>query len=309
MSKLIKFYEDEYCISDSESVNPEEFESNEALSQVDKASVLSKARKMNATESGNLNMIGKVKVEEEDSKNEAEREFDEFEDEMTSNEGEEKTIYDRINERCNKRVSLVWPKGALKRIRYLLFAPLTWTQFISIPDVMVPGRQNFYPLTLFMSIFWIYLYTYVIVWFTYLLSQAWGINRSIIPLIVYPIGISIRDRKKLLDFIEVKKMFEEELPEQEISLAETFSGPIFQMTGLVGFTWLIKILLGGGTISFENANIQYQAPLLLFCVVAKYISVLFFKFRTSKKLFGFNLALYAAFTLFALIIDYYDELL
>lgn len=141
---------------------------------------------------------------------------------------------------------------------------MIWTQFISIPDVMVPGKQNFYPLTLFMSIVWIYAYTYVIVWFTYLLSDAWGINRSIIPLIAYPIGISIRDQKKLVDFIAVKKMFIEELPEQEISLAETFSGPIFQITGLVGFTWLIKILFGGESISFENANIQYQAPLLLF---------------------------------------------
>ena len=98
LGKLIKFYEEEYCISESESVNPEEFESNDALSQVDKVSMISKNKKMIATESGNLNLIGKAKAEE-DSKNEAEREFDEFEDELSSNEGEEKTIYDRINER------------------------------------------------------------------------------------------------------------------------------------------------------------------------------------------------------------------
>jgi Ca2+/Na+ antiporter len=287
-------------MSESESVNPEEFES---ISE--KASILSKARKLQATESGNIGAIARVR-EETDSKNEAEKEFDEFEDDITSNEGEEKTIYDKINERVNKKVTIAWPTTTTERIQYVLFAPLTLTQFFTIPNVMVPGRENFYPLTLFMSIVWIYLYTFVIVWWTYELSGAWGISRSIIPLILYPIGISIRDRKKLTDFYLVK-IFAEEMPEQEISLAETFSGPIFQLTGLVGLTWLIKILLGGGSISFENPNIQYQAPLLLFCVIVKYLSVLVSKFKTNRRLFVFNLIMYILFTLFALVIDYYDK--
>jgi Ca2+/Na+ antiporter len=158
-----------------------------------------------------------------------------------------------------------------------------------------------------MSISWIYAYTFIIVWWTFELSKAWGINYSIIPLIVYPIGISIRDRKKISDFIEVNKLFKEELEDQEISLAETFSGPIFQLTGLVGFTWLIQILLSGKTISFENSNIQFQAPLLLICIALKYISVAVCKFRTKKKLFVFNSVVYFLFTLTALVIDYYDS--
>ena len=252
-------------MSDSESVNPEEFESMEINSQHEKTSMISKQRKLQMTESGNLNAMRKPKedTKEQESKNEAEKEFDEFEDDLSSNEGEDKTIYDRINERVNKRVTLACPKGKFNKLVYIISAPLTYTQFISIPNVVVPGRENFYPLALFMSNLWIFAYTFVIVWWTYELSEAWSINRSIIPLIVYPIGISIRDRKKIMDFREVKKMFAEELPDQEISLAETYSGPIFQMTGLVGFTWLIKILASGESISFENENIQYQAPLLL----------------------------------------------
>jgi Ca2+/Na+ antiporter len=288
LSKLIKFYEEEYCMSESESVNPEELESVDVASE--KASMLSKARKLQATESGNIGLIGKVK-EEDESKNEAEKEFDEFEDDISSHDAEDKTIYDRINERVNKKVSIAWPSTFVEKFQYILFAPLSMAQFFTIPNVMVPGRENFYPLTLFMSIVWIYAYTFIIVWWTYELSLAWGINRSIIPLVLYPIGISIRDRKKLTDFYQVKKMFAEELPDQEISLAETFSGPIFQLTGLVGFTWLVKILLGG-SISFENANIQYQAPLLLFCVVMKYLSVIIGKFKTNRNLFYFNLSMY-----------------
>lgn len=76
---------------------------------------------------------------------------------------------------------------------------------------MKKGKQNFYPLTLFLSIAWIWFYTYLIVWWTYSLTQAFNLHYSIIPMILYPFGISIRDRKKLVDFKLALKVFKEEL--------------------------------------------------------------------------------------------------
>jgi hypothetical protein len=46
-------------------------------------------------------------------------------------------------------------------------------------------------------------------------------------MLLYPIGISIRDAKKFREFIKIKKLFKDELKEYELSLAETYSGPIF----------------------------------------------------------------------------------
>lgn len=299
LSKLIKFYEEEYVMSESESMMPDELDSSDNRSMVSKPKLI-------VSESGNIGAINKAETPQH--KNEAEKEFDEFEDEISSNEGEEKTIYDMINERVNKKVSLKWPKTTKERISYILFAPLTFPTYISIPNPMTEGRENFYPLTLLMSIAWIYAYTFIIVWWTFELSQAWGINYSIIPMILYPLGISIRDRKKVFDFKEVKKMFAEELPDQEIALAETFSAQIFQITGLVGFTWTINILINGTVISFANNNIQYQAPLLIGVILIKYISLTCKKFRTSGKLFILNLIVYIVFTVAALMIDYYTKI-
>ena len=92
---------------------------------------------------------------------------------------------------------------------------------------MKKGRQNFYPLTLVCSIGWIWLYTWLIVWFTYSVTEAFALHYSIIPMIIYPLGISIRDRKKYIDFKKAIKVFKDEMQDQEISLAETYSGPIF----------------------------------------------------------------------------------
>jgi hypothetical protein len=52
-------------------------------------------------------------------------------------------------------------------------------------------------------------------------------NFSILPMIVYPFGIVLRDIKKLDDMRVVLKVFSEKCPDQRLGLAETFSGPIF----------------------------------------------------------------------------------
>jgi hypothetical protein len=74
-----------------------------------------------------------------------------------------------------------------------------------------------------MSILWIFGYTYVITWFTYDISVSMNLKFSIIPMFIYPIGVSIRDVKKFDDFKIALEVFKEELPDQEISLAESYS--------------------------------------------------------------------------------------
>ena len=126
---------------------------------------------------------------------------------------------------------------------------------------------------------------------------------SIIPLIVYPLGISIRDRKKVQDYQQVKQLFKEKFPDQTISLAETFSGPIFQYTGLMGFTWVISILINGQNVQFDNVSIQFQTPLILAVAVIKLMSLIVSRFNASKKLFAFNCVVYVAITFTSVLID------
>ena len=78
------------------------------------------------------------------------------------------------------------------------------------------------------STIWIIAYTFVIVWFTYDVTVG-GLNErfSLIPMFLYPFGVTFRDFKKFDDFKEALDVFKTELPDQEISLAETYSPQIF----------------------------------------------------------------------------------
>jgi len=141
---------------------------------------------------------------------------------------------------------------------YILVLPLSHMQFFFIPNPQKGGKaKNIYPLTLIMSIIFIWFYTYLIVWWTFTLTTAWNLHYSVLPMFVYPFGIAIRDYKKLKDFKSALSVFQEKLHDQEISLAETYSGPIFQITGLAGLTWLLYILGSGAPVSFINESIQY----------------------------------------------------
>lgn len=103
------------------------------------------------------------------------------------------------------------PKGFWKMLAYILLIPLTHTQYITIPDPMKTkpeGKENnLYPLTLFLATAWIWLYTFLIVWWTYAVTMAYDLHFSVLPMILYPFGIALRDQKKLSDMRSSLKVF------------------------------------------------------------------------------------------------------
>jgi hypothetical protein len=131
-------------------------------------------------------------------------------------------MYAKITEKDNKS-KVVFPRKRLQRVLYILQIPLTHLQWLTIANPLNEGKKNFYPLTLLMSCVWIWAYTYCIVWWTYQLTISFNIHFSIIPMLIYPFGISIRDRKKFIDFKKALQHFEEESVNQDISLAESYS--------------------------------------------------------------------------------------
>ena len=109
---------------------------------------------------------------------------------------------------------------------------------------------------------------------------------------LYPFGVTFRDLKKFSDFQEVLRVFKTELPDQEVSLAETYSPEIFQMTGLAGIAWLLYSMATADKVKFNNESIQYQLPLLILVVIAKLGILGHNRFKTHRKLFKANVIAY-----------------
>lgn len=72
---------------------------------------------------------------------------------------------------------------------------------------MAENKEQFYPLTLIMATLWIYMYSFLIVWWTYAVTMAYDLRFSLLPMILYPFGIMLRDLKKLDDMRVCVKVF------------------------------------------------------------------------------------------------------
>lgn len=177
-----------------------------------------------------------------------------------------------------------------------------------MPSPLSKTNPDYYPLTLVLSSAWIFAYSYIIVWFTYDVTVGLGMPFSIIPMLLYPFGVAIREQKKFADFRLALDIFERELPDQELSLAETYAPQIFQMTGLAGSTWLLFTLISGTSVQFVNETIQYQLPLLIGVVLMKYAILAINRFKTYKSLFWWNVFGYILFLIIVLILDFKDLL-
>lgn len=126
---------------------------------------------------------------------------------------------------------------------------------------------------------------------------------------LYPFGVAFRDFKKFTDFQEALSVFKTELPDQEISLAETYSPQIFQMTGLAGIAWLLYSMAKAEKVRFVNESIQYQLPILIAVVLTKLTILGYNRFKTHRKLFKANVYAYIGFIGIVVLLDYKNDLM
>ena len=60
----------------------------------------------------------------------------------------------------------------------------------------------------------------------------------------------------------------------------------------MGVAWTLYITTTNVPISFINEGIQYQFPLLFGTIIVKYLFLVFFGYKTSRRLFYTNLFVY-----------------
>ena len=69
-----------------------------------------------------------------------------------------------------------FPEGCGRRVIYILGCPLTHSQWLTVKNPMKPKQENYYPVSLFMASLWILFYSFIIVWFTFEVTQAWKLR-------------------------------------------------------------------------------------------------------------------------------------
>lgn len=72
----------------------------------------------------------------------------------------------------------------------------------------------------------------------------------------------------------------------------------------MGVAWLLYGAILGQKIKFLNDGIKFQFPMLLACVVIKYVSLQLNGFKSKKGFFWWNVTIYVIFIAVSFILDY-----
>jgi len=124
-------------------------------------------------------------------------------------------VYNMIMDKFYKGENkIAWPKSVRSKVGYILLIPLTHLQWFTIPNPMRnrnkerdESRENLYPVTLFMAMLWIWFYSGIIVWFSFDLTVACNWKFNVLPMVLYPFGIALRDYKKKVNLEQAMKEF------------------------------------------------------------------------------------------------------
>ncbi|XP_063679666.1 sodium/potassium/calcium exchanger 1-like isoform X4 [Bolinopsis microptera] len=119
-------------------------------------------------------------------------------DDLCKNEeAEEKAEDDAESEEEEKEepLDLSWPDSCRARLFYIVLAPILFPLAFSTPDVRRAKWKMFFPVTFIMSILWIAVFSYLMVWWTETLGRTLGLGEKpeIMGLTLIAAGTSVPD--------------------------------------------------------------------------------------------------------------------
>lgn len=79
-------------------------------------------------------------------------------------------------------INLMWPKERRAQIVYCCIFPISGLLFVTVPDVRKQKKRDLYAIAFFMSILWIGIFSYFMVWWATLSGEALGIPSEVMGL-------------------------------------------------------------------------------------------------------------------------------
>ncbi|KIH56623.1 hypothetical protein ANCDUO_13195, partial [Ancylostoma duodenale] len=76
-------------------------------------------------------------------------------------------------------LDLSWPEAPLKRVIFVLLAPITFPLALTLPDVRKPSWRSWFIVTFVGSVLWIALFSYLMVWWANTIGETFAIPTEV----------------------------------------------------------------------------------------------------------------------------------
>ena len=184
------------------------------------------------------------------------------------------------------------PDSILNWIVYCVTLPLMGPMWASIPDPNDPRRKKYFALTFIMSILWIMLFSYLMVWWAGTIGRIAGISDAVMGLTFLAAGTSVPD---LITSVLVAKQ-----GHGDMAVSSSIGSNIFDVTVGLPLPWLLYTVFNQQPMSVSSDGMGCNIGMLFLMLLLVFLSILAFKWKMTKWMGGMMLVLYAIFLVVSL---------
>ena len=191
------------------------------------------------------------------------------------------------------------PQGFVSRVLWILALPIMCLFYVTIPDCRSDRWEKWYLVSFFVSVVWIILLSYVLVWMVSIIGFTLGIPDVIMGLTFLAAGCSVPDG--------ISSLIVARQGDGAMAVSNTVGSNVFDILLCLGLPWLLKttaVDLGGyvvvlsGSIIYTSISLFGTVAVTIFLVVINkwYLNkcigmaflLLYLSFITVATLFELN---------------------
>ena len=184
---------------------------------------------------------------------------------------EETTVIDAENNNWCSQFS--FPEGTVGRILWVLGLPIIVTFACTIPNPKQDCYRKLYPLTFIMSLVYIGLLSYLLVWMVTVIGYTIGIPDIILGLVFLSAGSSVTDA---LGSIIVARH-----GKGDMAVSNCIGSNVYDISIGLGLPWLLKTTVFGAPVKIYSASIHFTILILLGSMIA--MNVVFITSKWSPR--------------------------
>merc|ERR1719411_2144065 len=157
--------------------------------------------------------------------------------------------------------------------------------WISIPDPQDKDRQKYYPVAFLMSIIWIAVFSYFMVWWASLTGETFGISDAVMGLTFLAAGTSVPD---LITSVLVARE-----GKGDMAVSSSIGSNLFDVTVGLPVPWLLYTAINQKAMDVSSIGMGCSIGML-------FISILVFKWKMTKPMGVAMLCFYVIFVVVSL---------
>lgn len=182
--------------------------------------------------------------------------------------------------------------GTLSKIMWVVSLPLMVPMWITIPDPQDEKRKKYFPIAFIVSILWIAVFSYFMVWWATMTGECLGISDAVMGLTFLAAGTSVPD---LITSVLVAKE-----GKGDMAVSSSIGSNLFDVTVGLPLPWLLYTIINGKAMEVNSVGMGCSIGMLFIMLLLVFISIIVFKWEMTKPMGGVMLCLYVVFVVVSL---------